>query len=99
MDTKKSEENKHSFDKIEETLNTKKEGLVELIAPESEPLLQFFTWAHLPEKLQAFSKPFGELAHKLCDVLPRNPERTVMLRKLLESKDCAVRAFIYKDPK
>lgn len=99
MGTDKSEENKHSFDKIEETLNPKKEFLVELVVPEGDPLLQFFTWAHLPEKLQAFSKPFGELAHKLCEVLPRNPERTVMLRKLLESKDCAVRAFIYKDLK
>jgi hypothetical protein len=29
--------------------------------------------------------------------LPRNPERTTALRKLLEAKDCAVRASIYKD--
>ncbi len=29
--------------------------------------------------------------------LPRNPERTVALRKLLEAKDAAVRAFIAKD--
>lgn len=30
--------------------------------------------------------------------LPRNPERTVALRKLLEAKDAAVRALVAKDP-
>lgn len=58
---------------------------------ENEWLIQFFAYAHLPEHLQAVSKPFGELADKLM-ALPRNPERTVALRKLLESKDAAVRA-------
>lgn len=61
-----------------------------------ESLLQFFEYAHLPEKLQAISKPFGDLAHKLVNDLPRNPERTTALRKLLEAKDCAVRANIFK---
>lgn len=63
---------------------------------DNEPLLQFFEYAHLPEKLQAVSKPFGELARLITDTLPRNPERTVALRKLLESKDCAVRALLFK---
>ncbi len=65
------------------------------IAP-PEPLMQFFTYAHLPEHLQAVSKPFGELAQRVLDVCPRNPERTVALRKLLEAKDCAVRALLFK---
>ena len=56
-----------------------------------EFLLQFFAFAHLPEHLQAVSKPFAELANTILE-LPRNPERTVALRKLLEAKDCAVRA-------
>lgn len=60
-----------------------------------EPLLQFFTYNHLPESLQAVSKPFCELAQTIVDNLPRNPERTTALRKLLESKDCAVRAKLY----
>jgi hypothetical protein len=64
--------------------------------PEIEPMLQFFGYSHLPENLQSISKPFGELAQKLVDILPRNPERTAALRKLLEAKDCAVRANIYK---
>lgn len=63
----------------------------------NEPLLQFFSYAHLPEKMQEISAPFGELAIRLVGLLPRNPERTTALRKLLEAKDCAVRASIYKD--
>lgn len=63
---------------------------------EKEYLLQFFKYDHLPDHLQVISKPFGELAHNLVDNLPRNPERTTALRKLLEAKDCAVRALIFK---
>lgn len=63
---------------------------------EHEPLMQFFQYGHLPEKMQEISKPFGELAQRLVDTVPRNPERTVALRKLLEAKDCAVRALIFK---
>jgi hypothetical protein len=63
----------------------------------SEPLLQFFEYGHLPEKLRVVSQPFGELAQRLIEACPRNPERTVALRKLLEAKDCAVRAVLWKD--
>jgi len=42
------------------------------------------------------SKPFCELAQAICATVPSNPERTVCLRKLLEAKDCAVRALIFK---
>jgi hypothetical protein len=61
-----------------------------------ESLLQFFAYEHLPVDLQEHSKPFGDLARRICETLPRNPERTVALRKLLEAKDCAVRARIFK---
>lgn len=60
-----------------------------------ESLMQFFTYAHLPAHLQEVSKPFCDLAQNIVDTLPRNPERTVALRKLLESKDCAVRAKLF----
>ena len=63
---------------------------------QEEALLQFFAYEHLPEHLQEHSKPFRVLAKLLCDTLPRNPERTVALRKLLEAKDCAVRARLFK---
>jgi len=61
----------------------------------TEPLAQFFKYDHLPPHLQEISKPFHELAETMCHVIARNPERTVMLRKMLEAKDCAVRATLY----
>jgi ATP-dependent Clp protease ATP-binding subunit ClpA len=63
---------------------------------EEEPLLQFFAYEHLQEHLQEHSKPFADLARQLFETLPRNPERTMALRKLLEAKDCAVRAKLLK---
>jgi hypothetical protein len=67
-----------------------------LVQPEDrDPLMQFFAYQHLPPHLQDVSSPFFDLALTLCISLPRNPERTTALRKLLESKDCAVRAAIY----
>lgn len=59
-------------------------------------LLQFFKWEHLPPHLQDVSKPFGELAVLVDTNLPGNAEKTVALRKLLEAKDCAVRAVLFK---
>lgn len=64
--------------------------------PSSDPILQFFAYGHLPPHLQERSRPFGDLAAHIVDTLPRNPERTVALRKLLEAKDAAVRAAVYK---
>lgn len=61
----------------------------------TDPMLQFFAYAHLAEDLQAISKPYAEMADNLVATLPRNAERTVALRKLLESKDCAVRAKLF----
>ena len=63
-----------------------------------EPILQFFAYEHLPEHLQKVSRLFGAMANVIVDTLPRNPERTVALRKLLEAKDAAVRALLYKEP-
>lgn len=62
-----------------------------------DPIIQFFEYSHLPQHLQAISKPFGDLASEMVAMLPRNAERTVMLRKLLEAKDCAVRALLYRE--
>lgn len=61
-----------------------------------EHMLQFFEYAHLPERLQNVSKPFGELAVQMVATLPSNSERSAGLRKLLEAKDCAVRALLFK---
>jgi hypothetical protein len=64
----------------------------------NEPLLQFFAFDHLPIALRPVSEPFHVLAYQIVRDLPRNPERTVALRKLLEAKDCAVRAALYQAP-
>ena len=64
--------------------------------PAEEPILQFFEYAHLPAELQEISRPFCVLAAVIVESLPRNAERSVALRKLLESKDAAVRARLSK---
>jgi len=64
----------------------------------TDRMMQFFAYAHLRDDLKAVSQPFGELAQRIVDTLPSNPERTVALRKLLEAKDCAVRAFLEPAP-
>jgi hypothetical protein len=65
--------------------------------PPKEHILQYFSFEHLPPELRSVSEPFSILAHAMIEKLPRNPERTVALRKLLEAKDAAVRAYISKD--
>lgn len=64
-----------------------------------EFLLQFFEYAHLPADLRAVSQPFSILANGIVNDLAASPERTTALRKLLEAKDCAVRAKLISTPK
>ena len=59
-----------------------------------DPILRYFHYAHLPATLQAASRPFCELAAHIIATLPRNAERSMALRKLLEAKDAAVRANV-----
>ncbi len=59
---------------------------------ESARMLKWFEYAHLPPHLQEVSRPFGELAERICETITPGPERAVALRKLLEGKDAAVRA-------
>lgn len=62
--------------------------------PAIQHVLKFFAYEHLPEKLRAVSKPFGDLAQEVAARAPDNQETTVALRKLLEAKDAAVRAAL-----
>lgn len=57
-------------------------------------LLQYFTYAHLPPHLQGISMRISEVAIEMVNVLPDGPELTAGLRKLLEAKDCFVRAAL-----
>ena len=62
--------------------------------PATAQILQHFAWAHLPTHLQAVSMPCCHLAVGMVEVLPDGPELTAGLRKLLEAKDCFVRAAL-----
>lgn len=64
-------------------------------------ILEYFSYGHLPEKLQEVSKPFALMAWTMAaragepDAKPaRIAETAAGLRKLLEAKDCAVRAVL-----
>lgn len=59
-----------------------------------DPILKYFKYEHLPEKLQVISKPFGDLALDLEGKVPDSAEKSAGLRKLLEAKDCMVRAVL-----
>lgn len=60
---------------------------------DDERMMRFFEYVHLPYHLRTTSQAFALLAQQMM-TLPPNAERTAMLRKLLEAKDCAVRAVI-----
>lgn len=60
--------------------------------PEQPAILKFFAYEHLPPHLQEVSKPIGELARSMAASLPPSAELSAGLRKLLEAKDCLVRA-------
>lgn len=66
--------------------------------PNIRALLKFFKYKHLPPELQEVSEPFCALAQTVAgltiDETLQGPEVTVCLRKLLEAKDCAVRAAL-----
>lgn len=55
-------------------------------------LMQFFKFAHLPEHLQEPSRSCAQLAEQMDSELEESAEKTAGLRKLLEAKDCFVRA-------
>ena len=64
------------------------------VAPESAPILKHFEYGHLPLHLAEISREFHAIAHMMHDKLPAGPELSAGLRKLLEAKDCMVRAAL-----
>lgn len=71
------------------------------MSKESDHIMQFFTWKHLPGRLQETSHRFCLDAEWIVANLPDNPERDSCLRLLLMAKDAAVRAEVIRviDPK
>jgi hypothetical protein len=67
--------------------------------PASERLLTHFTYGHLPEPLQQVSKACAALAIAMAESLDSTDpiagaEVTTGLRRILEAKDCFVRARV-----
>lgn len=56
------------------------------------PILKYFAYEHLPAHLQEISQPLALLARLMDRTLPDSAEKSAGLRKLLEAKDCFVRA-------
>ena len=63
------------------------------MTPPAIKILFFFEYEHLPPRLGAISREFWLLAHSMAGKL-EGPELTAGLRKLLEAKDCMVRAAL-----
>jgi len=62
-------------------------------------LLSYFSYSHLPENLQSLSRPFHDLATEISTYDVADYEELKMgLHKLLEAKDCIVRAAIRRGP-
>jgi hypothetical protein len=63
---------------------------------QGDDIMQFFQYAHLAPDQRRIAKGFHDFAEQVVRHLPVCPERTVALRKLLESKDAAVRSTLWK---
>jgi hypothetical protein len=61
-------------------------------------MAKWFVYTHLPAHLQPISRVFYELSVWMMNTIPPGPEATEAMRKLLEAKDCAIRAFVDGQP-
>lgn len=64
------------------------------VPPMPTTTIKYFSSQHLPAKLQAVAIPVAELADFMEQALPDGPEKSAGMRKLLEAKDCFVRAAL-----
>jgi len=63
-------------------------------------VIQFFKYDHLPfNKMREVSQQVSNLAKHLEEFLPESPEKSAGMRKLLEAKDCFVRAALELEKK
>lgn len=73
------------------------ESMFEGRHPGTLHLARYFAWSHLPPHLAEVSRPCCDVMTELVAVLPDGPELTAGLRKLLEAKDCFVRAALDRE--
>lgn len=62
--------------------------------PSTTSVTRFFEYGHLPEPLKTISGACADLKDSMLSLLEDDPELTAGLRKLLEAKDCFVRAAV-----
>ena len=65
-----------------------------LEAAQRPQIMRYFEYAHLPPQLQNVSRAVAQVAEHMEITLPDGPEKSAGLRKLLEAKDCFVRASL-----
>jgi hypothetical protein len=66
--------------------------------PATQQIARWFDFAHLPPAQREVSRHCAVLAELVIEDLPDGPELTTGLRKLLEAKDCFVRASLDGQP-
>jgi hypothetical protein len=64
----------------------------------TDRLMQFFSYQGASPRLLETNKRFHERAAWIDETLPVNAERSVALRRLLDSRDASVRAVTYTEP-
>jgi len=65
--------------------------------PSIKAISRYFDFDHLNEPMRGISESCADLAQEMIDTIHDDPELTVGLRKLLEAKDCFVRAVLPVD--
>ncbi|MGI9499722.1 MAG: hypothetical protein ACR2P3_06770, partial [Geminicoccaceae bacterium] len=64
------------------------------IAAAIKETFTYFSYTHLPGHLQDVSKDYHQLAERTIDRAPGRLQTLHSLERLLEAKDCAVRAVL-----
>ena len=80
--------------KVNMTIGDESRSEEKLTFESTNPIMEFFEYEHLPLQVQFVSKMICEAAKQLDQNLKDCPEKSAGMRKLLEAKDCFVRAHI-----
>jgi hypothetical protein len=66
--------------------------------PSTVHIAQFFSFGHLTHpRAREVAEAFHDFTANVIGTIADSPELTVALRKLLESKDAAVRSVVFSD--
>jgi hypothetical protein len=92
MDDNKVYDQREDLFAVQQRLQRQQQQQAERGEKPKHRIMRYFEYGHLPAHLQDVSKPMGELAALMFQLVPEGPEKDAGLRKLLEAKDCFVRA-------